>query len=170
MQTASVIGREFTVRLLERTSEVEEPVEEYLRELKAVELIFESALSPELAFMFKHALTHDVAYTSLLVARRKALHRLVGNAVEALYASVWRNSTKRWRITTSTPRRGRRRWTICKRAGTRPWRPLLRSKALAFYDRALAILAKPGTTLPPERMIALHYARAQALSPERRLG
>ena len=36
--------------------------------------------------MFKHALTHDVAYCTLLLARRKVLHRLVGEAIEELYA------------------------------------------------------------------------------------
>src|SRR5262249_26792886 len=86
IQTASVIGREFTVRLLERTAELQGRIEEYLRELKAVELIYERSLYPELAYMFKHALTHDVAYNSLLLARRKVLHRLVGDAIEALYA------------------------------------------------------------------------------------
>src|SRR5262249_55409941 len=52
MQTAAVIGREFTVRLLDRTAELEGSLEAYLRELKAVELISERALYPELAYMF----------------------------------------------------------------------------------------------------------------------
>src|SRR5262249_46405669 len=85
IQTASVIGREFTVRLLERTTELEGQLERYLRELKDVELIYERSLYPALAYMFKHALTHDVAYGSLLLSRRKLLHRLVGDAIELLY-------------------------------------------------------------------------------------
>jgi tetratricopeptide (TPR) repeat protein len=85
IQTAAVIGREFTVRLLERTSELEGRLEAYLKELKAVELIFERSLFPELAYMFKHALTHDVAYGSLLSPQRRSLHRLVGDAIEELY-------------------------------------------------------------------------------------
>src|SRR5262249_25540806 len=40
----------------------------------------------ELAYTFKHALTQDVAYASLLVQRRRELHRLVGLAIEELYA------------------------------------------------------------------------------------
>ena len=59
---------------------------EFLRELKAIELIYEKSAFPELAYMFKHALTHDVAYHSLLVQRRKELHRLIGLAIEELYA------------------------------------------------------------------------------------
>ncbi len=83
LQTASVIGREFTSRLLERTSGASDDA---LRQLKAVQLIFERSLYPELVFMFKHALTHEVAYGSLLFERRRALHSAVGDAVRELYA------------------------------------------------------------------------------------
>ncbi|HEU4343175.1 MAG TPA: tetratricopeptide repeat protein, partial [Candidatus Binatia bacterium] len=86
LQLASVIGREFTRRLVDRLAEIRERTEDFLRELKAIELIYEKSLFPELAYMFKHALTHDVAYNSLLVQRRKELHRLVGLAIEELYA------------------------------------------------------------------------------------
>ena len=57
-----------------------------LQELKAIELIYEKSVFPELAYMFKHALTHEVAYNSLLVQRRKELHRLIALAIEELYA------------------------------------------------------------------------------------
>ncbi|MBI3127451.1 MAG: AAA family ATPase [Candidatus Tectomicrobia bacterium] len=86
LQVASVIGREFTRRLLDRLAEVQERTEELLRELKAIELIYEKSLFPERAYMFKHALTQDVAYNSLLLQRRKELHRLIGLAIEELYA------------------------------------------------------------------------------------
>jgi predicted ATPase len=55
-------------------------------ELTALELILERRVEPELAYMFKHALTQDVAYDSLLVQRRRELHALVGRAIEELYA------------------------------------------------------------------------------------
>jgi tetratricopeptide (TPR) repeat protein len=65
--------------------EVPERTEDALRELTALDLIYEKGLFPELAYMFKHALTQDVAYGSLLVQRRKDLHRLIGLAIEELY-------------------------------------------------------------------------------------
>ena len=86
IQLASVIGREFTVRLLDRISDLEARLDDALAELKALELIYEKWLSPELAYMFKHALTHDVAYSTLLHERRQALHRIVGAAIEEFYA------------------------------------------------------------------------------------
>ncbi len=85
LQLASVIGREFTLRLLTRISDVHSELDSVLSELKALELIYEKAFFPELAYMFKHALTHDVAYSTLLVERRKAMHRIVATAIEELY-------------------------------------------------------------------------------------
>jgi class 3 adenylate cyclase/tetratricopeptide (TPR) repeat protein len=86
IQLASVIGREFAMRLLERISEAGERMRDVVDDLRALELIYEKAAHPELAFMFKHALTHDVAYDSVLVQRRRALHGIVGAAIEDLYA------------------------------------------------------------------------------------
>ena len=86
LQLAAVIGRDFTHRLLDRIAKLHDPVQPHLQELKTLELIYEKSLFPELAYMFKHALTQDVAYKSLLVKRRKELHRTIGQAVEELYA------------------------------------------------------------------------------------
>jgi class 3 adenylate cyclase/tetratricopeptide (TPR) repeat protein len=86
IQLASVIGREFTARLLDRISDVQAQLSEVLGELKALELIYEKALYPELAYIFKHALTQECAYGTLLAERRRALHRLVAAAIEELYS------------------------------------------------------------------------------------
>ena len=86
LQIASVIGREFTARLVERVAAAGQEAKQALGELRAVELIYEKATSPELEYMFKHALTHDVAYESLLRQRRKVLHRRAGEVIEELYA------------------------------------------------------------------------------------
>jgi predicted ATPase len=85
VQLASVIGRQFLVRLLDRIADVRGTVEGLLGELKALEIIYEQGLLPEPAYIFKHAVIQDVAYQSLLVQRRKELHRAVGYAIEELY-------------------------------------------------------------------------------------
>jgi class 3 adenylate cyclase/tetratricopeptide (TPR) repeat protein len=85
VQLASVIGRQFLVRLLARVAGLSERLEGLLRELQALEIIYEQGLLPEPAFIFKHAVIQDVAYNSLLLQRRKALHRAVGEAIEELY-------------------------------------------------------------------------------------
>ncbi len=86
LQIASVIGREFTARLVERVAALERDARQALGELRAVELIYEKARSPELEYMFKHALTHDVAYETLLRQKRRELHRRTGQVIEELYA------------------------------------------------------------------------------------
>ena len=85
IQVASVIGREFALRLLEQISEAGNRVSAVVEDLRALELILQKTAYPELAFMFKHALTCDVAYESVLMQRRKSLHRIVGAAIEELY-------------------------------------------------------------------------------------
>jgi len=85
LQVASVIGREFSARLVERVAATEGETRPALGELRAVELIYETSVHPELAYMFKHALTHDVAYGSLLKQRRRDLHQRAGEVIEGLY-------------------------------------------------------------------------------------
>ncbi len=85
VQLASVIGRQFLRRLLERIAGLTGELEGLLGELKSLEIIYEQGLLPEPAYIFKHAVIQDVAYNSLLVQRRKELHRAVGLAIEELY-------------------------------------------------------------------------------------
>jgi class 3 adenylate cyclase/tetratricopeptide (TPR) repeat protein len=85
LQMASVIGRNFTQRLLARVAERGEGIPTALQKLLELELIIEKSLD-EAAYMFRQALVQEVAYQSLLVQRRKALHRLIGLAVEEVYA------------------------------------------------------------------------------------
>jgi class 3 adenylate cyclase/tetratricopeptide (TPR) repeat protein len=86
LQLAAVIGREFTQRLLDGIAGPSESSSAALRELLAFELIYQKALYPELAFMFKNALVQDVAYSSLLKTRRRDLHWQVATAIEEFYA------------------------------------------------------------------------------------
>ena len=85
IQLASVIGREFTFRLLDRIFEMEERLDQRLEELKVLELIYQKGYFPELSYMFKHALTQDVAYSTLLRERKKVLHGVIGSSIEKLY-------------------------------------------------------------------------------------
>jgi class 3 adenylate cyclase/tetratricopeptide (TPR) repeat protein len=85
MQTASVIGREFAYRLLEAITQMQEELKSSLSYLQESELIYEKSLFPELEYIFKHALTQEVAYNSLLKKKRRELHGAIGQAIEALY-------------------------------------------------------------------------------------
>jgi class 3 adenylate cyclase/tetratricopeptide (TPR) repeat protein len=85
-QQASVIGRIFLDRVLRRMAEAEKGIDGDLSLMEQNDLIRKRATDPEMEYMFRHALTQEVAYESLLMARRKELHRLVGEAMEELFA------------------------------------------------------------------------------------
>jgi tetratricopeptide (TPR) repeat protein len=85
MQVASVIGRDFAFRILQTITGMREELKSYLINLQGLEFIYEKSLFPELEYIFKHALTQEVAYNSLLLKRRKEIHERIGNAIEELY-------------------------------------------------------------------------------------
>ncbi|MFQ5946131.1 MAG: AAA family ATPase, partial [Anaerolineae bacterium] len=137
LQLASVIGREFTRRLLDRIAEIRERTEEFLQDLKAIELIYEKSLYPELAYMFKHALTHEVAYNSLLVQRRKDLHRVIGLAIEELYADRLAEQHEVLAHHFSRAEDWRKALEYLLKAGEKAADTFGTREAVAFYDRAL---------------------------------
>ena len=86
LQAGAVIGKDVPVALLERISGLpHEDIVRGLAELEAAEFLQTSSLFPELRYSFRHALTHDVAYASLLREQRRVLHARIVDAIEALY-------------------------------------------------------------------------------------
>jgi class 3 adenylate cyclase/tetratricopeptide (TPR) repeat protein len=84
LQTASVIGKDVPFALLQATIEGEEgDLRQGLAHLQAAEFLYEMHLFPELQYTFKHALTHEVAFASLLHERRMALHLRILEALES---------------------------------------------------------------------------------------
>jgi predicted ATPase/class 3 adenylate cyclase len=86
MQVASVIGRDFAFRILQTITGLREELKAHLLNLQGLEFIYEKSLFPELEYIFKHALTQEVAYNSLLLKRRKEIHEKIGEAIEQIYA------------------------------------------------------------------------------------
>lgn len=85
LQMASVIGREFAFRILQTILGMSENLKSQMLDLQGLEFISEKNLFPELEYIFKHALTQEVAYNSLLQNRRREIHAKIGNAIEAIY-------------------------------------------------------------------------------------
>src|SRR4029453_8811692 len=87
LQTAAVIGTEVPLALLQAIAEMpDEALRVGLAHLQAAEFLYETCLFPDLEYTFKHALTHEVAYGSLLQERRRTLHASIVEALERLYA------------------------------------------------------------------------------------
>jgi len=85
LQTAAVVGTEVPLPLLQAIAELPEAaLHRCLAHLQAAEFLYETRLFPEPDYTFKHALTHEVAYNSLLLERRRVLHAHLVEALEAL--------------------------------------------------------------------------------------
>ena len=88
LQAASVIGKDVPFVVLQAIAEDGEgDVRRGLAHLQAAEFLYEAHLFPELEYTFKHALTHEVAYASLLQERRLALHLRILEALERRHAA-----------------------------------------------------------------------------------
>jgi tetratricopeptide (TPR) repeat protein len=86
LQTASVIGKDVPWGLLQAIAELpDEGLRRGLEHLQAAEFLYETGLYPDLEYSFKHALTHEVTYGSLLQERRRALHARLVDAIERLH-------------------------------------------------------------------------------------
>jgi class 3 adenylate cyclase len=87
LQTLAVVGRASPLRLIRRvTDEAEIDLQKMLMALRAGEFIYKQTAFLDNEYVFKHALTHEVAYNSLLIRDRKTLHDRIGQAIEGLYA------------------------------------------------------------------------------------
>jgi predicted ATPase len=97
LQTAAVIGKDVPFPLLQATTDLpEEALCQGLIRLQASEFLYETKLFHEPEYTFRHALTHEVAYESLLQEHRRALHARIVLALETLYpdrlAASWDQS------------------------------------------------------------------------------
>ena len=89
LQTLAVIGREFALSLVRRVVDgrKDDELERRLGDLQMAEFIYEQpATGSDIEYIFKHALTQEVAYKSVLVERRRLLHQRAGAALESLYS------------------------------------------------------------------------------------
>ena len=85
VKTASVIGRNFFYRILAEVARTIEDMDSRLEYLEEIQLIRERKRMEELEYLFKHALAQEVAYDSILVQRRKELHKNVADSIEKVF-------------------------------------------------------------------------------------
>ncbi len=159
VQLASVIGRQFLVRLLERIAGLEGQLEGLLRELKTLEIVYEQGLLPEPAYIFKHAVIQDVAYNSLLVQRRKELHRAVGAAIEELYTDRLTEHYEELAHHYERAEAWEKALEYLVKAGQKLQQAYANLEALNFYARALEVCEKLGDAAL-EKSVSVAQSRA----------
>jgi tetratricopeptide (TPR) repeat protein len=141
LQTAAVIGTEVPLPVLQAIAELSEAeLHRGLAHLQAAEFLYETRLFPDQGYTFKHALTHEVAYGSLLQERRRVLHARIVEALErlapdrlaeqvahlahhALRGEVWDKALR-----------------YCRQAGMRVAAQSAYREAVTYYEQALMAL------------------------------
>ncbi len=89
LQQLAVIGRQFPMSLIRQViAQPEDDLYRLLASLQHKEFLYEQPAFPEVEYIFKHALTQEVAYGTVLQEQRKVLHERTGQAMEALYAAT----------------------------------------------------------------------------------
>ncbi len=92
LQAAAVIGKDVPFALLQAIAELpDEALRRGFTHLQAAEFLYETSLFPDLEYTFKHALTHEVAYASLLQDRRRITHVRIMEAIETLVSACGAN-------------------------------------------------------------------------------
>jgi DNA-binding NtrC family response regulator/tetratricopeptide (TPR) repeat protein len=141
LQLASVVGKDVPLTLLKVVADLpDEALRRGLERLQAAEFVYEARGFPELEYTFKHTLTHDVAYGSLLEHRRRALHAALVGAIERLYAD---RLDEHLEELAHHARRGDLRdaaFKYLRKAGERAAARSAHGEAIAFFEQALAAL------------------------------
>ena len=146
MQVASVIGREFAFRILQAIMEMKEELKSHLLNLQGLEFIYEKRLFPELEYIFKHALTQEVAYNSLLLKRRKEIHEKIGRAIEEIYPDRLEEFYEMLAYHYSKSDNLEKAYQYLKLSGNKAMRSYSPTEAFRFYRDAIGILKQMGQT------------------------
>jgi tetratricopeptide (TPR) repeat protein len=160
LQTAAVIGTEVPLPLLQVIAELpEDTLHRSLTHLQAAEFLYETRLFPDHEYTFKHALTHEVAYGSLLQGRRRVLHARLVEALEALAPERVAEQVERLAHHALRGEVWAKAVTYCQQAGARAYDRAAFREAVASFDQALQAL----TYLPEDgdtRVLAIELRLA----------
>jgi len=144
LQCASVIGRLFKYRLLDHLMSHERRLEQYLDELESKDLVYEERSIPELEYTFKHALTQEATYQTILEQRQKAFHRQVAEGIEKLYSDrleeFYEELVHHWE------RSGVKEKTLeyLVKVGQKASKNYLNETAVEYYTRAIELAKELG--------------------------
>jgi hypothetical protein len=137
-----VIGKDVPYALLAAIAELPEAaLQQGLARVQTSEFLYETHLFPELEYTFKHALTHEVAYGSLLQERRRALHARLVTAIELLYAERLVEQSERLARHAVRGEVWDKAVVYSRQAGQKAASRSVYAEAVAYFEQALDALA-----------------------------
>jgi class 3 adenylate cyclase/tetratricopeptide (TPR) repeat protein len=147
LQAASVIGKDVPMALLEAIADVgDDELRQALAELQTAEFLYEARLFPDLEYTFKHALTHEVAYGSVLAERRRALHGAIVEAIERIHANRLTEHVELLAHHAVRAGGGAKAVRYLRQAGEKAVARSASREAIAFFEETLRILGELGDT------------------------
>jgi class 3 adenylate cyclase/tetratricopeptide (TPR) repeat protein len=166
MQVASVIGRDFAFRILQTITGMREELKSCLLNLQGLEFIYEKSLFPELEYVFKHALTQEVAYNSLLQKRRTEIHEKIGKAIEQIYPERLEEFYEMLAYHYSKSENSEKAYQYLKLSGNKATKNYSNWEAFRFYKEAINVLAKmPETTENKRQQVEIRLLIARIMFP-----
>ncbi|MHC4066812.1 MAG: AAA family ATPase, partial [Planctomycetota bacterium] len=151
LQTASVIGKDVPFELLKAIADADEDeLRRGLVNLGAAEFLYEARLFPDLEYTFKHALTHEVAYGTLLQEQRRELHHRIAEAIEAIHGARLTEQFERLAHHYTEAGLAAQAIGYWKQAGQRAIERSANAEAIGLLERGLRVIE----TLPesPDRI------------------
>jgi tetratricopeptide (TPR) repeat protein len=159
LQSAAAIGKDIPFSLLQAITELsDEELRRGLAHLQAAEFLYETSLFPDLEYTFKHALTHEVAYGSLLHERQRALHARIVEAIETLYPDRLTEQVERLAQHAARGEVWAKALTYLRQAGTKADVRSANREAASYFEQALTALGHlPDNRETREQAIDLHF-------------
>jgi class 3 adenylate cyclase/tetratricopeptide (TPR) repeat protein len=167
LQSAAVIGKDVPFVLLQAIAELrEDTLRHGLAGLQAAEFLYETALFPDLEYTFKHALTHEVAYGSLLHERQRAVHGQIVAAIETLYPDRLAEHVERLGHHALRGERWTQAVTYLQQAGAKAVGRSAHREAVGYFEQALEALGHlPESRVTMEQAIDLRFELRNSLYP-----
>ncbi len=165
LQQLSVIGREFPLGLVKRVvSQSEDELYRLLSSLQRKEFLYEQPAFPEVEYIFKHALTQEVAYGTVLQEKRKTLHEQTAQAIEALYAIKREDHYSVLAHHYSRSGNAAKAVEYLSLAGQQAARQSANADAITHFTAALALLKTlPDTAARAQQELTLHLSLGASL-------
>jgi DNA-binding NtrC family response regulator/tetratricopeptide (TPR) repeat protein len=170
LQAAAIIGKDIPYRLLQAIAGLpEERLRRALTSLQGSEFIYEAALFPDPAYTFKHALTHEVAYGSVLPERRRVLHGRILEAIERLHDERLAEQLERLGYHAFRAEAWEKAVRYLRQSGEKAYGRSANLEAAAWFEQALQALSHlPEGRDAIEQGIDLRFDLRSALHPQGR--
>ncbi|HET9224824.1 MAG TPA: tetratricopeptide repeat protein, partial [Roseiflexaceae bacterium] len=171
LQIAAVVGRRFPYPVLSGVVARRDGLLDRLQQLSEAELILPEEVERDLAYLFRHALTRDVAYEAILYARRRELHRRVARRIEELHADRLEEQLALLARHYLLAEEWQPAFDYHLRAGRQAQSRYANREAITLYERALQIAARTegqglrteseasktqSSVLSPQALVELH--------------